>query len=92
MDALLLSGAVGPAQSPDEIYVRTLLGGIEMVRSGATCAVDFLYELQGFSDESLEAVVRAYRDLGLRALIGLAIADRAYHETVSSTPGWSIQS
>ncbi|HEY3462669.1 MAG TPA: amidohydrolase family protein [Gaiellaceae bacterium] len=71
-----------PTQSPDEIYVRTLLGGIEMLRSGATCVVDFLYELQGFSDESLAAVVRAYRDLGLRALIGLAIADRAYHETV----------
>jgi 5-methylthioadenosine/S-adenosylhomocysteine deaminase len=71
-----------PAQSPEEIYVRTLLGGIEMLRSGATCVVDFLYELQGFSDESLEAVVRAYRDLGLRALIALAIADRAYHETV----------
>jgi cytosine/adenosine deaminase-related metal-dependent hydrolase len=71
-----------PAQTPDEIYVRTLLGGIEMVRSGATCVVDFLYELQGFSDESLQAVVRAYRDLGLRALIALAIADRAYHETV----------
>jgi len=71
-----------PAQSPDEIYVRTLLGGIEMLRSGATCVVDFLYELQGFSDESLGAVVRAYRDLGLRALVALAIADRAYHETV----------
>ena len=71
-----------PAQSPREIYVRTLLGGIEMVRSGATCVVDFLYELQGFTDESLEAVVHAYRDLGLRALIALGMADRAYHETV----------
>jgi 5-methylthioadenosine/S-adenosylhomocysteine deaminase len=71
-----------PAQSPREVYVRTLLGGIEMLRSGATCAVDFLYELQGFTEESLEAVVSAYRDLGLRALIGLAMADRAYHETV----------
>jgi 5-methylthioadenosine/S-adenosylhomocysteine deaminase len=71
-----------PVQSPDEIYVRTLLGGIEMLRSGATCVVDFLYELQGFGDESLGAVVRAYRDLGLRALIGLGISDRAYHETV----------
>ncbi len=71
-----------PPQSPDEIYLRTLLGGIEMLRSGATCVVDFLYELQGFSEASLDAVVRAYRDLGLRALVGLAIADRAYHETV----------
>ena len=27
-------------------------------------------------------MVRAYRDLGLRALIGLGMSDRAYHETV----------
>jgi 5-methylthioadenosine/S-adenosylhomocysteine deaminase len=71
-----------PAQSPREVYVRTLLGGIEMLRSGATCVVDFLYELQGFSDESLDAVQQAYRDLGLRALIALGMGDRAYHETV----------
>ena len=71
-----------PPQSPREIYVRTLLGGIEMVRSGATCVVDFLYELHGFTDESLDAVVRAYRDLGLRALVALGMGDRAYHETV----------
>jgi 5-methylthioadenosine/S-adenosylhomocysteine deaminase len=71
-----------PAQSPREIYVRTLLGGIEMVRSGATCVVDFLYELQGFTEESLGAIVDAYRDLGLRALIAVGMSDRAYHETV----------
>jgi cytosine/adenosine deaminase-related metal-dependent hydrolase len=67
-----------PAQSTDEIYVRTLLGGIELLRSGATTVVDFLYD----GEESLEPVVRAYRDLGLRALIGLGYSDRAYHETV----------
>jgi 5-methylthioadenosine/S-adenosylhomocysteine deaminase len=67
-----------PTQSADEIYVRTLLGGIELLRSGATTVVDFLYD----GEESLEPVVRAYRDLGLRALIGLGYSDRAYHETV----------
>ena len=71
-----------PQQSPREIYVRTLLGGLEMVRSGATCVVDFLYELQGFTEESLAAVVQAYRDLGLRAVIALAMFDRSYYETV----------
>jgi 5-methylthioadenosine/S-adenosylhomocysteine deaminase len=71
-----------PPQSAREIYVRTLLGGIEMVRSGATCVVDFLYELNGFTEESLRAIVDAYRDLGLRALIALGMSDRAYHETV----------
>jgi cytosine/adenosine deaminase-related metal-dependent hydrolase len=71
-----------PAQTPDEIYLRTVLGAIEQLRSGATCVVDFLYELDGFTDETLDAVVRAYRDVGLRALIALGIGDRAYHETV----------
>jgi 5-methylthioadenosine/S-adenosylhomocysteine deaminase len=71
-----------PAQTPDEIYLRTVLGAIEQLKSGATCVVDFLYELDGFTDDSLDAVVRAYRDVGLRALIALGIGDRAYHETV----------
>jgi cytosine/adenosine deaminase-related metal-dependent hydrolase len=71
-----------PRQTPREVYIRTLLGGIELVRSGATCVVDFLYDLEGFEDDRLGAVVQAYRDLGLRALIVLAMSDRAYHETV----------
>jgi cytosine/adenosine deaminase-related metal-dependent hydrolase len=72
----------GPVQSSRETYLRTLIGGLDMVRSGATCAVDFLYEMAGFTDESLAAVVQAYRDLGLRVLIVLGMGDRAYHETV----------
>jgi 5-methylthioadenosine/S-adenosylhomocysteine deaminase len=71
-----------PAQTPEEIYLRTVFGALEQLRSGATCVVDFLYELDGFTTESLEAVVRGYRDAGLRALIALGIGDRAYHETV----------
>jgi 5-methylthioadenosine/S-adenosylhomocysteine deaminase len=71
-----------PAQTPDEIYLRTVVGAIEQLRSGATCVVDFLYELDGFTEDTVDAVVRAYRDVGLRALIALGIGDRAYHETV----------
>lgn len=71
-----------PAQSAREIYIRTLLGALEMVHSGATSVVDFVYELAGFTDESLGAVVQAYRDLGLRALVVIGMGDLAYHETV----------
>jgi 5-methylthioadenosine/S-adenosylhomocysteine deaminase len=71
-----------PSQSPDEIYLRTVFGALEQLRSGATCVVDFLYELDGFTMDSLDAVVRAYRDVGMRAVIALGIGDRAYHETV----------
>lgn len=72
----------GPVLSARETYLRTLIGGLDMIRSGATCAVDFLYEMAGFTDESLAAVTQAYRDLGLRVLIVLGMGDRAYHETV----------
>jgi len=54
------------------------LGAIEQLKSGATCVVDFLYD----DEHALEPVVRAYRDLGLRAVIGIGMGDRAYHETV----------
>jgi cytosine/adenosine deaminase-related metal-dependent hydrolase len=71
-----------PTYSEREIYVRTLLGGLEMVRSGCTCVVDYVYELAGWTDESIGAVVQAYRDLGLRAVVVIGMSDRAYHESV----------
>jgi 5-methylthioadenosine/S-adenosylhomocysteine deaminase len=71
-----------PVQSDRELYVRTLLGGMEMVRSGATCVVDYVYELAGWTEESIGAVARAYRDLGLRAVIVIGMSDRSYDEVV----------
>jgi cytosine/adenosine deaminase-related metal-dependent hydrolase len=71
-----------PVQTDREIYVRTLLGGIEMIRSGATCVVDYVYELAGWTEESIGAVARAYRDLGLRAVIVIGMSDRSYDEVV----------
>lgn len=68
--------------SPREIYIRTLVGGMEMLRTGVTCAVDFLYDSSGFTAESLGPVVQAYRDLGLRVVIALGMSDRPYYETV----------
>src|SRR5205807_2302147 len=50
-----------PTQTPDEIYLRTLFGAIEQLKSGATCVVDFLYELDGFTRESRSVWARAGR-------------------------------
>src|SRR4029079_6288732 len=55
-----------PVQSDREIYVPRLLGGMEMIRPGAPSVVDYVYELAGWTEESIGAVARAYRDLGLR--------------------------
>jgi cytosine/adenosine deaminase-related metal-dependent hydrolase len=68
--------------NPREIYVRTLVGAFELLRTGVTCTVDFLYDSGGFTPESMGPVVQAYRDIGLRVVIGLGMSDRPYYETV----------
>jgi 5-methylthioadenosine/S-adenosylhomocysteine deaminase len=71
-----------PRQSPREIYVRTMLGCIEMLKSGCTSVVDFLYEMPETTPETVEAVVRAYLDSGMRVLLVVGYADKVYYETV----------
>jgi 5-methylthioadenosine/S-adenosylhomocysteine deaminase len=72
------------APVPDErdVYLRTVIGAMEAARTGTTAIVDFIYEFTGFTEARLAAMVSAYRDVGIRALICLAIADRPFEETV----------
>jgi cytosine/adenosine deaminase-related metal-dependent hydrolase len=66
----------------EAIYVRTLLGAALMLRSGTTTAVDFLYEAPAITLETLEPVVQAYRDAGLRATILLGVADLPFAQSL----------
>lgn len=52
--------------SPRMCYLRTLLGALEMVKSGATTIQDDLIELPYITPEIFEAVAQAYLDIGLR--------------------------
>src|SRR5579864_110971 len=70
-----------PRQTPREIYVRTMLGCIEMLKSGCTTVVDFLYEFPDMTDESVAAAMRAYLDSGMRVLLIVSAADKVYYET-----------
>jgi 5-methylthioadenosine/S-adenosylhomocysteine deaminase len=66
----------------EAIYVRTLLGAALMLRSGTTAAVDFLYEAPAITLDTLEPVVQAYRDAGLRATILLGVADLPFAQSL----------
>jgi 5-methylthioadenosine/S-adenosylhomocysteine deaminase len=68
--------------SADAIYTRTLLGAVQMLRSGTTAVVDFLFEAPEITIDTLEPVVRAYRDAGLRATILLGVNDKPFLESV----------
>ena len=64
-----------------EVYVSALLGGVEMLATGTTAAIDHFPE-QGFPPEHVDAVARAYRELGMRAVIALRVFDEAYDDIV----------
>src|SRR5690348_1135955 len=74
-----------PRQTPREIYVRTMLGCIEMLKTGCTAVVDFLYEMPETTPDTVAAAMQAYRDSGMRVLLVVGFADRVYYETVPLT-------
>jgi cytosine/adenosine deaminase-related metal-dependent hydrolase len=68
-------------RTPHEIYVSALLGAVEMLSTGTTAVIDHFPE-QGFALEHVDAVARAYREVGMRAALALRIFDEAYDDIV----------
>lgn len=62
--------------TPRQIYLRTMIGAIESIRSGCTTLVDDLALGPAIDETRLDAVIQAYGDAGLRALIGFSMMDR----------------
>ncbi len=63
--------------SPRQIYLRTMIGAIEALRTGCTTVVDDMAVGPVASRERIQPVLDAYRDSGLRALVGFSMMDRA---------------
>jgi cytosine/adenosine deaminase-related metal-dependent hydrolase len=74
------------------IYARTLLGATLMLESGTTSCVDFLYEAPEITLETLEPVVQAYRDAGMRATILLGVADKPFAASLPLSDGGAAAS
>ncbi|MEU4242430.1 amidohydrolase family protein [Actinoplanes sp. NPDC026619] len=57
--------------TPREAYLRTMLGAIEMVRTGTTSVQDDAFLMPYPEPEIIDAVMQAYADSGLRATVAL---------------------
>jgi 5-methylthioadenosine/S-adenosylhomocysteine deaminase len=68
--------------TPREAYLRTMVGCIEMLRSGTTTAWDDVYHFPLTSRELADAVAQAYVDSGLRARISCNLMDKQIYETI----------
>jgi len=61
-----------------QVYLRTLIGAIEALRSGTTTIVDDLNVSPVLIPEHVEAAFSAYEDIGIRALVGITLFDRPF--------------
>jgi guanine deaminase len=66
----------------EDKYLGTLIGAAEMVLKGCTACYDLTVEFPAPSAEGLEAVGRAYREVGMRAVVAPMVADRTFFEAV----------
>lgn len=60
------------------IYLRTLIGAIEMVKHGVTAVQDDVSEWPVPTVAGMEAVGKAYSQIGLRANVGANLSDKGY--------------
>ncbi len=75
---MMYAQASGARRTPRETYVSTLLGCMEMLKTGITSVIDQL-----ISDfDGYEAVLQAYRDSGMRACVAPMVSDLRFYETL----------
>ena len=68
-------GGAGALMGPDELRISTLMGAIEMLRSGTTSVVDCVrVDLNCFA-EGLDSVMNAYVESGMRANVAAQYTD-----------------
>src|SRR5262245_34637308 len=83
LELLLTAGPwLSGGRSPEEKYLSTRLGAVEMVLKGCTAAYDLAFEWPAPTAEGLQAVGRAYADVGLRAVVAPMVADRTFFEAI----------
>ena len=66
----------------DDFYASALLGGMEMLKSGATTVLDHFFGNQACPFMGAGAAILAMRDLGLRHVVSLTLSDKSYQETI----------
>ncbi len=72
----LVRGRIPVKLSPRQAYLRAQIGAIEALRTGCTTLVDDLALGSAVDRQLVDAVLQAYDDSGVRALLGFAMMDK----------------
>ena len=83
LELLLTAGPwISGNRQTEEKYLSTLIGACEMVLKGCTACYDLMAEFPTPSVEGLQAVGKAYDDVGMRAVVAPMVADTSFFEAI----------
>jgi guanine deaminase len=68
--------------TPRDVYLRTMIGAIEAVKSGTTTISDDINQSPRLRPDHVEQVFQAYADIGIRANVGITLFDRPFFRAV----------
>lgn len=61
-----------------QVYLRTMIGAIEALRSGTTTICDDMNVAPVLHRDHVEAALQAYEDIGIRAHLGITLFDKPF--------------
>lgn len=76
------AAAIYSNRTPEEQYLSAAIGAVEMLKTGCTAAYDQFAAFPALTDEGVEAVIRAYSDVGIRAVLAPSCADQVFYRAV----------
>ncbi len=83
LELLLHAGRwISGSRTPETMYLSSLVGALEMVRKGCTACYDLFLELPLPTPEGVEAIGRAYHEVGMRAVMAPMTADRTFYQAI----------
>jgi guanine deaminase len=81
-DLLNHGPALNANRTVEDHYVGAALNAVEMLRTGCTAAYELFMTAPAPTIDDLDAVARAYADVGIRAVIAPAVADVVFWHAV----------
>lgn len=68
-------GGAGATLHPDDLYLSTMVGAIEMLETGTTSVLDCPRCDQRWFDDGMDRIMAAYADVGMRANVAAQYSD-----------------
>lgn len=68
-------GGAGATLGPEDLYLSTMVGALEMLETGTTSVLDCPRCDQRWFDEGMDRIMSAYEDVGMRASVAAQYSD-----------------